>query len=180
MRFDHKIDQTIVVDRPSDELFGGWTDLEHIPRFTPGVTRVVRESETCTRWTLRTLGLPRTTVIEIGDRVPDQRLSFATQDGRLAGRVTFSGIDAGTTTVSVRAVYQPANLAETIVAVLGIPSGRTRRALVRFKNWAEDRPKGVDSARSRVAGGEVPSGRSAPGDRDHGSQSEEPQQRNAQ
>jgi hypothetical protein len=42
--------------------------------------------------------------------------------------------------VSVDALHCPTNAAEQVVATIGLPSGRVRRMLVRFKNWVEATP----------------------------------------
>lgn len=133
----HRIRQSIWVDRLSTEAFDAWTDIDAIPRFTPGVVRVVRESRRRTRWTLRAVGLPASTIIEVDDVTPGRMLSFTSLCGRLSGEVSFNQVNATTTAVSVDALYCPTNAAEQVVATIGLPSGRARRMLVRFKNWVE-------------------------------------------
>lgn len=148
----HRIKQSIWVDRPAQEAFEGWTDLDAIPLFTPGVLEVVAESPGRTRWSLRTLGLAPSTIVHVQDWQPGKRVSFATECGRLTGEVTFSPVNHTTTAVSVVGVYRPTSGAEVVVGTLGIPSGRVRRTLVRFKNWAEAQPRERQTNEQRRAG----------------------------
>jgi uncharacterized protein YndB with AHSA1/START domain len=134
------INQNIWVDRPPHEVFARWTDPTAIPRFTPGVSHVEPDGTNRSVWKNRCLGLPATMVVDVVEMVPHSRLTFTTQDGRLEGQVTFVGLNPTTTAVTVNATYRARNAAERVLAAIGIPSGRIRRTLVRFKNWAETQP----------------------------------------
>jgi len=134
------INQNIWVDRPVHEVFARWTDPAAVPRFAPGVSHVEADGATRTVCKTRCLGLPGTMVVDVVEVAPPSRVAFTTQDGRLEGQVTFVGLNATTTAVTVNATYRAQNPAERLLATIGIPNGRTRRTLVRFKNWAEAQP----------------------------------------
>jgi len=113
------INQNIWVDRPVHEVFARWTDPAAVPRFAPGVSHVEADGATRTVCKTRCLGLPGTMVVDVVEVAPPSRVAFTTQDGRLEGQVTFVGLNATTTAVTVNATYRAQNPAERLLATIG-------------------------------------------------------------
>ncbi len=104
------VDESIVIDKPVDELYRFWRDLENLPRFMRHLESVERVTETLSRWHAK--GPGGTTVewnAEIINEVPNKVIGWKSLDDSdvvSAGSVNFDEAGPGTR-IRVRLQYSP-------------------------------------------------------------------------
>lgn len=140
-----KIERSITVGRPADELYALWRDFEQLPRFMRHLTEVRNEDATHSHWVARLDG-GRTVEwdSEIVNDLPGQLIAWKTvgdPDVAHAGSVHFSAAPAGRGTV-VRIVldYEPpagATIARIAHVFAHAPEQLVAEELRRFKRLAE-------------------------------------------
>ena len=116
------VEESVVINRPAEELYRFWRNLENLPRFMTHLESVERLTDTLSRWRAR--GPAGTHVewnAEIINEVPNQVMGWRSiehSDVVSAGSVNFTGTKGGTR-VRVRLQYSP-------------PGGRIGAALARL------------------------------------------------
>jgi uncharacterized membrane protein len=106
------VDESITVNRPIEELYRFWRNLENLPKFMQHLESVERITETLSRW--RAKGPAGTTVewnAEIINEVPNQVIGWKSIEGSdvvSAGSVNFDSDGSGRgTRLRVRMQYSP-------------------------------------------------------------------------
>lgn len=106
------VDESITINRPVEELYRFWRNLENLPRFMQHLKSVERITDTLSRWHAE--GPAGTTVewnAEIINEVPNQVIGWRSIEGSdvvSAGSVNFDDAGAGRGTIlRVRLQYSP-------------------------------------------------------------------------
>jgi uncharacterized membrane protein len=145
------VDESIVINRPIEELYRFWRNLENLPQFMRHLESVERVTDTLSRW--RAWG-PGGAIVEwtaeIINEVPNQVIGWRSIEGSdvvSAGSVNFDREDALSTRVSVRLQYSPpgGKVGAALARLIGRDAAtEIRQDLYRFKQLVET---GESSAR---------------------------------
>lgn len=138
------VDERVTINRPVEELYRFWRNLENLPKFMQHLESVERLTDTLSRW--RAKG-PAGTVVEwsaeIINEVPNQVIGWRSIEGSdvaSAGSVNFDTVGASQTRVRVKLQYSPpGGKAGAAVAKLFGRDAATeiREDLQRFKQLVE-------------------------------------------
>jgi uncharacterized membrane protein len=138
------VEEQVAINRPVEELYRFWRNLENLPKFMQHLQSVERLTDTLSRW--RAKG-PAGTVVEwtaeIINEVPNKVIGWRSIEGSdvvSAGSVNFDETGTGQTRVRVRLQYSPpGGKAGAAVAKLFGRDAATeiREDLQRFKQLVE-------------------------------------------
>ncbi|HEU5169113.1 MAG TPA: SRPBCC family protein [Gemmatimonadales bacterium] len=140
-----KVERSIVIERPAEELYAFWRDLENLPRFMEHLESVTVLNARRSRWTARApAGTWVTWEAEIHNEVPGELIAWRSLPGaevNNAGSVHFTPAPDGRGTV-VRVVlsYAPpaGRLGAAVAKLLGeAPEQQVSEDLRRFKQVTE-------------------------------------------
>jgi uncharacterized membrane protein len=136
--------ESVVIDRPIEELYRFWRNLENLPQFMHHLQSVERVTDTISRW--RVEG-PAGTVVEwdaeINNEVPNRVIgwrSLENADVVSAGSVNFDDAGRGRTRVTVHLQYSPpgGKVGASIAKLFGRDAeSEIREDLRRFKDVVE-------------------------------------------
>jgi uncharacterized membrane protein len=138
------VEERVIINRPREELYRFWRNLENLPRFMSHLESVERITDTLSRW--RAEGPGGTTVewnAEIINEVTNSIIGWRSIEGSdvvSAGSVHFDAAGAGRTLVRVRLQYSPpGGKAGAVIAKLMGKDAATqiREDLMRFKQMVE-------------------------------------------
>ena len=101
-----RLEKSVQIGRPVEEVFQAWCDLEALPRYT-NLLRNIRRSGDRSFWIAEVGGIPLEWDAEIVQVIPNQSIGWRSVEGvRHSGRVTFSRIGEQTL-VHVQMNYAP-------------------------------------------------------------------------
>ena len=138
------VEERVMINRPREELYRFWRNLENLPRFMSHLESVERITDTLSRW--RAKGPAGTTVewtAEIINEVENQVIgwrSIENSDVVSAGSVNFEDAGRGRTQVRVRLQYSPpgGKAGATLAWLMGRDAAtEIRQDLARFKQLIE-------------------------------------------
>jgi uncharacterized membrane protein len=139
------VDESVTINRPVEELYRFWRNLENLPRFMHHLKSVERVTDTLSRW--RAAGPAGSEVewsAEIINEVPNQVIGWRSIEGSdvvSAGSVNFDEAGAGRgTRVRVRLQYSPpgGKVGAAVAKLMGRdPATEIREDLRRFKQLVE-------------------------------------------
>jgi uncharacterized membrane protein len=138
------VEEQVAINRPVEELYRFWRNLENLPKFMQHLQSVERLTDTLSRW--RAKGPAGTSVewsAEIINEVPNKVIGWRSIEGSdvaSAGSVNFDETGTGQTRVRVRLQYSPpGGKAGAAVAKLFGRDAATeiREDLQRFKQLVE-------------------------------------------
>src|SRR5213593_2759232 len=143
--YGSKLKRAITVNRPAEELYKGWRNLEMIPALLDGLISVEILDEWRSRWTLKTpRGIELKWTAEITVDRPNEMIgwrSIGRADLDNAGYVRFERATGGRgTVVRVALQYNPpaGKLGAALATVLGErPASHVEEALRKFKQLME-------------------------------------------
>jgi uncharacterized membrane protein len=153
------VDESITINRPIEELYRFWRNLENLPRVMPHLRSVEKINDTFSRW--RAEG-PGGSVMEwnaeIINEVPNQVIGWRSVEGSdvvSAGSVNFDDAGPGRgTRVRVRLQYSPpgGKVGAVVAKLMGRdPATEIREDLSRFKALVEsDRDGDSGAGRGRA------------------------------
>ncbi len=152
-----KIEQSVTIDRPAEELFSFWRDLENLPRFMDHLESVTTIDARRSHWVAKAPAGQRVEWdAEIHNEIPNELIAWRSLPGSdipNAGSVHFRAAPGGGgTEVRVVLSYEPpaGRLGDVVARLLGeAPSQQIADDLRRFKQVIE-------------AGAGAPSGEPAP------------------
>ncbi|WP_426361732.1 SRPBCC family protein [Streptomyces sp. E-08] len=146
------VQETIKVEAPLRTVYDQWTQFEDFPRFMDGVEEVKQLDARRCHWRIRLAGVSREFDTEIVDQLPDERISWRTVGGDVQqkGVVTFQGLDATHTRVSLALDVAPRGVVERAGEALGFPKHRVQGDLERFKDFIEGRDGATGGWRGRL------------------------------
>ena len=86
-----KIEDSIEVRVPVQQVYNQWTQFEEFPKFMEGIQSVQQLDDTHVRWVAEVRGESRQWTTEIIEQQPDARIAWKTIDGEVRndGVVTF-------------------------------------------------------------------------------------------
>jgi uncharacterized membrane protein len=151
-----RIEKTIVVDAPLEDVYAQWTQFEDFPRFMDGIDRVVQLDDRTLEWTATVAGREKRWTARIVDQTPDVRIAWRGLDGaRNDGAVLFRWVDAETTEIRLVVDAEPDGVVEGVGDRLGFLERRVSGDLDRFKAFIEQRDRPTGSWSGEIHGDEV-------------------------
>ena len=101
-----RLEKSVQIGRPVEDVFETWCDLEALPRYT-NLLRSIRRSGDRSFWIAEVGGIPLQWDAEIVQVIPKESISWKSVEGvRHSGRVTFSTI-GDQTLIHVHMNYAP-------------------------------------------------------------------------
>ncbi|HET8623360.1 MAG TPA: SRPBCC family protein [Gemmatimonadales bacterium] len=146
-----KVERSVVIDRPVEELYAFWRDFENLPRFMEHLESVTAVTPQRSRWTARgPAGSRITWDAEIHNELPNELIAWRSLPGSdvaNAGSVHFTPVgNASRTIVRVVLSYAPpaGRLGAAVAKLLGEePGEQVQEDLRRFKQVMESGEIGV-------------------------------------
>jgi uncharacterized membrane protein len=138
------VEESVVINRPVEELYRFWRNLENLPRFMRHLESVERMTDSLSRW--RAKGPGGTTVewtAEIINEVSNKVIGWRSIEGSdvvSAGSVNFDEVGLTQTRVRVRLQYSPpgGKLGAAVARLMGRDAAtEIREDLQRFKQLVE-------------------------------------------
>jgi len=149
-----RVEKTIAVQAPVEEVWELWSNFENFPRFMTHLREVRKLDEGRSHWVAAgPAGIPVEWDAVVTDWVPQQFIGWTSVQGstvQTTGQVRFRPISESETQVDVQLVYSPpAGAAGHAVAALfgSDPKSAMDDDLVRFKSLLEDGKTRADGAR---------------------------------
>ena len=153
-----KIEDSIEVRVPVQQVYNQWTQFEEFPKFMEGVQSVQQLDETHVRWVAEVRGESRQWTTEITEQQPDARIAWKTIDGEVKndGVVTFEQVGNGQTRVNVQMDVEGESTVENVAGgLLGIVKGQVHGDLERFKQLIENPAEETGAWRGQVQDGQT-------------------------
>jgi uncharacterized membrane protein len=138
-----KVERSILIERPADELYAFWRDFENLPRFMEHLESVTVLTPLRSRWTAHAPAGTRVSwEAEIHNEIPNQLIAWRSLPGAdvpNAGSVHFTPAGAGTEVRVVLSYEPPAGRVGAAVAKLfgEEPAQQVDEDLRRFKQVME-------------------------------------------
>ncbi len=139
-----RVEERVIINRPREELYRFWRNLENLPRFMTHLESVERITDTLSRWRAKA---PAGTSVEwnaeIINEVENSVIGWRSIEGSdvvSAGSVNFEDAGRGRTQLRVRLQYSPpgGKAGATIAWLMGRDAAtEIREDLARFKQMIE-------------------------------------------
>jgi uncharacterized membrane protein len=152
-----RVEDSIEVRVPVQQVYNQWTQFEEFPRFMDGIQSVQQLDDTHVRWVAEVRGESRQWTTEITEQQPDTRIAWKTIEGEVKndGVVTFEQLGDDQTRVNVQMVVEGESTVENVAGdLLGIVKGQVHGDLERFKQLIENRTEETGAWRGQVQDGE--------------------------
>lgn len=152
----HTIEKSIEVNAPVETVYNQWTQFEEFPLFMKGLEQVQQLDDKRLHFVATIAGKREEWDAEITEQVPDEKISWRSITGASnEGTVRFEKLANGRTQVRAAISIEPDSFLEKFGSAIGIPDGRVKADLERFKELIEKR--GVESGgwRGEIHGGKV-------------------------
>lgn len=150
-----KIDKTIQINAPVEDVFQFWSRPENFPRFMRHVREVTGSVQGVTHWVVDgAAGMPMTWTAECCDYVANQRICWRTQPGsavRHQGSVRFDACPDGSTRVHIEMEYVPpaGAIGHGLARLLGVdPKSQLDDDMMRVKTLIESGHIAHDAAQA--------------------------------
>jgi uncharacterized membrane protein len=151
-----RIEEQIEIDVPVSTAYNQWTQFEEFPLFMEGVDDVRQLDDTRLHWTASIGGQRAEWDAKILEQVPDQRIVWASTDGKdTRGTVTFEPLGPDRTRIRLALEYTPEGFGERAGSAAGIDEARVRGDLERFKQLIESRRVADGAWRGEIREGTV-------------------------
>jgi len=151
----HKIEQSIVVNRPVSMVYNQWTQFERFPEFVSGVEEARQIDDTHVHWKAKIGSKLEEWDAEITEQEPDRRISWKAVSGtHNAGTVRFKPLGKDRTEVHLLLLYETNGAYETMGHALGRIGKRVKASLLEFKDFAERHAFETGAWRGEVVDGE--------------------------
>jgi uncharacterized membrane protein len=139
-----KVQKTINIHAPVEQVFGFWTDHQNFPRFMSNVREARPTGNGRSHWIVAgPAGLPIEWTAEITQQVPNKLLAWKSLPGstvRHNGAVHFEPTHEGSTRVHIEMCYQPIGgaIGHTLARLFGSdPKSEMDADLLRMKTFIE-------------------------------------------
>jgi len=146
-----RLEKSIQIGRPADEVYAAWTDWERLPRATENIADI-RHYGDRSHWRIEINGRNFEWDAIVEQRIPNQAIGWKSVNGiKHTGRVTFSPIGNDTLVLVTMNYVPPSRALRPFASSLaGHIEGLIEKVLRDFKASVESRPRGVQgSVRSR-------------------------------
>jgi uncharacterized membrane protein len=153
-----KVEDSIEVQVPVQQVYNQWTQFEEFPKFMEGIQSVQQLDDTHVLWVAEIRGERRQWTAEITEQRPDEKIAWKTVEGEIKndGVVTFEQVGDGQTRVNVQMDVEGESNTENIAGdLLGIVKRQVNGDLERFKQLIENRDQETGAWRGEVQGGET-------------------------
>jgi uncharacterized membrane protein len=142
-----RLEKSIQIGRPVDEVYAAWTDWERLPRAAENIADI-RHYGDRSHWRIEVNGRTFKWDAIVEQRIPNQAIGWKSINGvKHTGRVTFSPI-SNDTLVLVTMNYAPPSraLRPFLSPLAGHMEGLIEKVLRDFKASVESRPRGVQGS----------------------------------
>lgn len=130
----------IEVDVPVGLVYDQWTRFEEFPEFMHAVKEIRWVDADTTHWVASIAGITREFDAVVTERIPDERIGWASIEERLhTGAVTFRSLEGGRTRVDLAMLWEPETFLEKAGAAFNIDEMQVEADLTRFKEFIEKR-----------------------------------------
>lgn len=142
-----RLEKSIQIGRPVEEVYAAWTDWERLPRATENIADI-RKAGDRSYWRVQVDGQQFEWEAIVEQRIPNQAIGWKSVSGlKHTGRVTFSPIGPDTLVLITMNYAPPSRLLRPFLAPLaGHMEGLIEKVLRDFKASVESRPFGVQGA----------------------------------
>jgi uncharacterized membrane protein len=136
----NSIEESIEVNVPVRTAYNQWTQFEDFPRFMKSVHEVRQLDDRHLHWKANVAGEEKEWDAEIVEQIPDKRIAWRSISGpRNNGVVEFQKIGDNATRIVLRMEYEPENVVEQLVDMIGAVRMEARANLKNFKEMIEKR-----------------------------------------
>lgn len=146
-----RLEKSLQIGRPIEDVFGAWSDLQSLPRYLRMVQRIdVRGKRS--HWVLNVAGRNLEWDAELTQNIPHQALGWKSVNGpKHTGRINFARLGHDTLLHVVMNYAPPAGVISSgVVEAFGRAEGALEDALREFKAALEG--KGQEDAQQRMTG----------------------------
>ena len=153
-----KVEDSIEVQAPVQQVYNQWTQFEEFPKFMDGIQSVQQLDDTHVEWVAEIRGESRQWTTEITEQRPDEKVAWKTIDGEVKndGVVTFEPVGDNQTRVNVEMDVESESTTENVAGdLLGIVKDQVHGDLARFKQLIETRGEESGAWRGEVKEGEA-------------------------
>jgi uncharacterized membrane protein len=142
-----RLEKSIQIGRPVEEVFASWTDWERLPRVTENIAEI-RNYGDRSHWRVQVDGQQFEWDAVIEQQIPNQAIGWKSVRGpKHTGRVTFSPIGEGTLVLITMNYVPPLRALRPLLSPFaGHMEGMIEKVLRDFKASVEIRPKGAQAA----------------------------------
>jgi uncharacterized membrane protein len=152
-----RLQKSIEVDRPLNQVYNQWTQFEEFPRFMEGVKSVKQLDDTRLHWVAEIGGKEKEWTAKIIEQIPDHRIAWESESGEFtSGVVSFQTVGPNRTRVTVEITYDPKGFVENAGDAIGVVSRRIENDLKRFKEFIENRGQETGAWRGTIREGHRP------------------------
>jgi uncharacterized membrane protein len=152
-----RLQKSIEVDRPLNQVYNQWTQFEEFPRFMEGVKSVKQLDETRLHWVAEIGGKEKEWTAKIIEQIPDHRIAWESESGEFtSGVVSFQSLGPNRTRVTLEIAYDPKGFVENAGDAIGVVSRRIENDLKRFKEFIENRGQETGAWRGTIREGHRP------------------------
>jgi uncharacterized membrane protein len=149
-----RLQKSIEVARPLQQVYNQWTQFEEFPRFMEGVKEVKQLDDMRLHWVAEIGGKEKQWTARILEQIPDHRISWESESGEYtSGAVSFRQIAPERTDVTLQLSYDPKGLVENAGDALGLVSRRIQNDLEHFKEFIEKRNQETGAWRGTIREG---------------------------
>jgi uncharacterized membrane protein len=148
-----RLEKSIQVGRPVEEVYAAWTDWERLPRAAENIAEI-RHYGNRTHWRVQIEGQQLEWDAIIEQQIPNQAIGWKSVRGpKHTGRVTFSPLGDGTLVLVTMNYVPPLRALRPLLSPFaGHMEGMIEKVLREFKASVESRPKGVVRSASEKIG----------------------------
>ena len=151
-----RIEKTIEVDAPLEQVYAQWTQFESFPQFMEGVERVEQLDDRTLSWEAEVGGRTKTWTARITDQTPNERIAWRGMDGaQNDGAVLFQGLGDGRTQIRLVIDADPEGVIEEVGDRLGFLDRRVEGDLERFREFIEGRGQATGAWTGEIHGDRV-------------------------
>jgi uncharacterized membrane protein len=152
-----RLQKSIEVDRPLNQVYNQWTQFEEFPRFMEGVKSVKQLDDTRLHWVAEIGGKEKEWTAKIIEQIPDHRIAWESESGEFtSGVVSFQSLGPNRTRVTLEITYDPKGFVENAGDAIGVVSRRIENDLKRFKEFIENRGQETGAWRGTIREGHRP------------------------
>jgi uncharacterized membrane protein len=152
-----RLQKSIEVDCPLNQVYNQWTQFEEFPRFMEGVKSVKQVDDTRLHWVAEIAGKEKQWTAKIIEQIPDHRIAWESESGEFtSGVVSFQSLNPNRTRVSLEIAYDPKGFMENAGDAIGVVSRRIEGDLKRFKEFIENRGQETGGWRGTIREGHRP------------------------
>jgi uncharacterized membrane protein len=152
-----RLQKSIEVDRPLNQVYNQWTQFEEFPRFMEGVKSVKQLDDTRLHWVAEIGGKEKEWTAKIIEQIPDHRIAWESESGEFtSGVASFQSLGPDRTRVTSEISYDPKGFMENAGDAIGVVSRRVESDLKRFKEFLENRGQETGAWRGTIRDGHTP------------------------